>query len=50
MHDESKKSDELVGRVSTFHILHTSELAIFSRNPPKIYKTSKSDKHALKHS
>jgi hypothetical protein len=34
-----KKSDALVKRVSTFHILQTSELAIFSRNPPQISKT-----------
>jgi hypothetical protein len=46
-----KKSDAPTRRVSTFHILlKTSELAIFSRNPPQISKTSKSDDHALKHS
>jgi hypothetical protein len=46
----AKKTDAVVGRVSTFHILQTSELAIFSRNPPQISKTSKSENHALKHS
>jgi hypothetical protein len=33
--------------VSTFHILQTSELANFSRNPPQISKNSKSENHAL---
>jgi hypothetical protein len=45
-----KKSDALVGRVSTFHILQTSELAIFFRNPLQISKISKSENNALKHS
>jgi hypothetical protein len=45
-----KKSSALVRRVSTLHILQTSGLAIFSRNPPQISKTSKSENHALKHS
>jgi hypothetical protein len=42
-----KKSDALVGRVATFHILQTSELAIFFRNPPQILETSKSENNAL---
>jgi hypothetical protein len=37
-----KKSDALVGHVNTFHILQTSELAIFSRNPSQISKILKS--------
>jgi hypothetical protein len=45
-----KKPDALVGRVATFHILQTCELAIFPRNPPQISKTSKSENHDLKHS
>jgi hypothetical protein len=32
--------------VSTFHILKTSDSAIFFRNPPQISKTSKSENHA----
>jgi hypothetical protein len=35
------KSDALIG-----HLLQISELAIFSRNPPQIFK---SENHALKH-
>jgi hypothetical protein len=43
-----KKSDALVGRVSTFNILETCELAIFFRNPPQISKTFKYENHTLK--
>jgi hypothetical protein len=45
---KKKKSDALVGRVSTFHILETYELAIFSRNPPQISKIYKPENHTLK--
>jgi hypothetical protein len=42
------KTDALVGRGSTFHILETCKFAIFSRNPPQISKTYKSDNQTLK--
>jgi hypothetical protein len=45
-----KKSVALVGRVSIFYILQTSELAIFFRNTPQISKTLESENHALKNS